>query len=382
MLSLQGCKKRTQRLLAWCKEHEVDLAVISNEKEIYYFTNFLRKPFGWLTTRHALLGCFSDATTILVCSESEKRLAQDALASHLAAYMDYDIETTTQTFIEQALLTFREAIAKLNKSVKRIAIEKRYAPVALREVLELTYPEASFIDVADALQQMRKQKDQDEVELLRRTAALSGFCYDTAAAEISPGKKDIDIYAACYEAYARKMGEYVVFAGDYLAGEDTLKVSGGPTGRLLESGQTMILDLWIDPYGYWVDSARTFMIGNKPSAEQERLYELAIKAIRQGEKYLKPGVKGKDVYYELRKVFEREGLAQYFPGHAGHGIGLSPHEAPLFIPGSSDTIEAGDVCALEPGLYVPGIGGVRCEDNYFITGEGPQRLTNFRRKIR
>jgi Xaa-Pro aminopeptidase len=381
MLSREGCLKRTARLRDWCQAQGVDLAVISNEREIYYFSNFLRKPFGWLSTRLAFWGC-SAAGSFLVCSQSERRTADSAVADHLLTYRDYDIDSTTQTFLEHALPSLREALTGLGGAVRRIALEKRYAQVAVLETLQQMYPGASFVDASDVLLAMRKKKDPDEVEVLRRTAGLSGFCYQTAGEAIAPGRRDIDIYAACYEAYVRTMGEYVTFAGDFLAGEDTLKVTGGPSGRLLETGQTMILDLWLDPYGYWVDNARTFIVGPQPNRDQERIYDLAIEAQAHGEQLLRPGVRGREVYQGMRQVYAEHGLAEHFPGHAGHGLGLSPHEGPLFIPASDDLLEEGDVVALEPGLYVPGIGGVRCEDNYLVTRAGPQRLTDFERKIR
>jgi len=382
MLTKEGCRRRVGRLRDWCHSQDVDLAVISHDREIYYFSSFLRKPFGWLTTRLAIWACAAGGETLLLCSESERRTAADVLADHVVTYKDYSIEGTTQTFLEHALPALREALQRLRLPVRRIALEKRYAQVALQEALAALYPGAQFVDAAEPVLGMRKRKDPDEVVALRKTAGLSGFCYMTAGDAIEPGRKDIDIYAACYEAYVRKMGEYVTFAGDYLAGEDTVKVTGGPSGRLLEPGQTMILDLWIDPYGYWADNARTFIVGPRPSRDQERLYDLAITAIQHGEKCLVPGARGSGIYDEVRGVFDREGMAAHFPGHAGHGLGLSPHEAPLFIPGSTDVVEEGDVVTLEPGLYVPGIGGVRCEDNYVITAGGPKRLTDFERKIR
>jgi len=382
MLTKEGCKKRAARLQDWCKLHEVDLTIISNDREIYYFSNFLRKPFGWLTTRLAIWGCATGGASFLVCSQSERRSADSAFVDHLVTYRDYDIGSTTQTFLEHALPSLREALALMGGRVRRIALEKRYAQVAVQETLQELYPGVAIVDASEAVLAMRKRKDPDEVETLRRTAELSGFCYMTAGQAIAPGRTDNDIYAACYEAYVRKMGEYVTFAGDFLAGEDTLKVTGGPSGRRLEPGQTMILDLWLDPYGYWVDNARTFIVGPGPTADQERLYDLAIEAQLHGASCLRPGVKGREIYAEMRRVFESRGMAEYFPGHAGHGLGLSPHEAPLFIPVSDEPVEEGDVVALEPGLYVPGIGGVRCEDNFLVTRDGPERLTDFERKIR
>ena len=332
MLTREGCRARTNRLLAWCRQNAVDLAVVSNEKEVFSYSNFLHKPFGWLVTRVCLWGCFSDGTTFLLCSESEAKKAQGVTADHVVTYKDYDIHVTTQTFLDQALVALADALARLGRPVRRVALEERYAPVALKRALERLYPAADFTDMADVILRLRKRKDPDEVELMRRTADLLGMCYKVAGDEIAPGKTDTDIYAACYAAYARRMGEYVTFAGDFLAGDDTFLVTGGPTGRRLEERQTMILDLWIDPYGYWMDNSRTFIVGGKPTREQAELYDLVLAAVRHGESFLRPGVRGQDVYYEICRFFEKAGLAKNLPGHAGHGVGLSPHEAPLFIP--------------------------------------------------
>jgi Xaa-Pro aminopeptidase len=133
MLSSAGCRDRVRRLVSWCRDRHVDLAVISNEKEVHYFSGFLRKPFGWLTTRHAIWGCFADGTTFLVCSESEKKNAKGVIADHLIPYRDYSIDETTQTFLEHALRALREHLSRGSHGVKRIALEERYAQVALRQ---------------------------------------------------------------------------------------------------------------------------------------------------------------------------------------------------------------------------------------------------------
>ena len=102
-LTREGCQDRTARLLRRCSEENVDLAVISNEKEIYYFSNYLRKPFGWLQTRVCLWGCFRDGTTFLLCSRSESTTMGDVYVDHVVTYADYDIQASTQTFLEDGL---------------------------------------------------------------------------------------------------------------------------------------------------------------------------------------------------------------------------------------------------------------------------------------
>ena len=381
MLIKDWCLRRTARLRSLANELNLDLVVLVDAKSIYYFTGFLQQSYGWLMYRVESFLCFNDGRTRLFCSQSVGEAAQKAVVDKVIMYQDYNIHETTETYLEDALRVVSRDIRSENSSVARIGVVKRYTPIAVTDSLKTIYPDAQWIDLSEALLSMRRRKDDDELQLLSRAAELSGFCYEVAARSISAGKTEADVYAVCNGAYAGKIGTYVTFSGDFISGERTLKFGGPPTDKILNEGETMIVDLWIEPDGYWADSARSFVVGNKPNKEQNRIYDLVIKAIEHGAKYLKPGVKSRDVYYEVRKVFENVGLSEYFPLHAGHGLGLSPHESPLLIPGSEDTLEAGMVCTLEPGLYIPEIGGIRCEDIFVVRENGPERLSNFERKI-
>jgi Xaa-Pro dipeptidase len=128
--------------------------------------------------------------------------------------------------------------------------------------------------------------------------------------------------------------------------------------------------------GYRSDFTNTLVVGADPTAEQRRIFDLCVAAMAAGEKQLKAGAACLDVYRAVRAAFEPAGMAQHFPHHAGHGIGLSHPEAPFFVERATETLIAGDVVTLEPGLYVDGVGGVRIEHNYLITGSGFERLSN------
>jgi Xaa-Pro aminopeptidase len=95
-----------------------------------------------------------------------------------------------------------------------------------------------------------------------------------------------------------------------------------------------------------------------------------------GERELRAGATCRTVYQAVRGVFDKAGVAEYFPHHAGHGLGLTHPEAPYFVREANETLLAGDVVTLEPGLYVPNVGGIRIEHNYRITDAGYDRLSN------
>src|SRR4029077_6545396 len=111
------------------------------------------------------------------------------------------------------------------------------------------------------------------------------------------------------------------------------------------------------------------------SADQRRLYELCTQAMAAGEKELRAGTDCLTVFTAVNDVFEKAGVAQHFGHHAGHGLGLTHPEAPFFVPQANETLLAGDVVTLEPGLYIDGVGGIRIEHNYHITERGYERLS-------
>src|SRR5262249_25289946 len=110
--------------------------------------------------------------------------------------------------------------------------------------------------------------------------------------------------------------------------------------------------------------------------EQTRLYELCMNAMAAGERELRAGAACLAVYEAVRGSFDKAGVGESFPHHAGHGLGLTHPEAPFFVRHANETLLAGDVVTLEPGLYVEDIGGIRIEHNYLITTKGFERLSN------
>jgi Xaa-Pro dipeptidase len=137
-----------------------------------------------------------------------------------------------------------------------------------------------------------------------------------------------------------------------------------------------ILDYSVVIGGYRSDFTNTLVVGKEPNADQKRMYDLCIQAMSAGEKELRAGVSCLAVYEAVRGAFERAGVAQYFPHHAGHGLGLSHPEAPYLVRNATETLMAGDVVTLEPGLYIPQRGGIRIEHNYLVTEAGYERLSN------
>jgi Xaa-Pro aminopeptidase len=143
----------------------------------------------------------------------------------------------------------------------------------------------------------------------------------------------------------------------------------------LRKGETLILDYSVVVQGYRSDFTNTLVIGGEPTAEQQKLFGLCAMAMEAGERELKAGAECQTVYDAIRGVFAAAGIADHFPTHAGHGLGVAHPEPPYIVRHSTETLVAGDVVTLEPGLYVNDI-GIRIEHNYLVTDAGYERLSN------
>jgi Xaa-Pro aminopeptidase len=226
------------------------------------------------------------------------------------------------------------------------------------------------------LAQMRRQKDADEVALLRECMAATDAGQAWARSHVQAGMTELDVYSGIAAACQRQVGRAVIVYGDFAVSPGSERRGGPATPRVLAQGDLMILDFSVVIDGYRSDFTNTLCVGGQPTTDQQRHLTLCLEAMAAGEKELRAGASCLTVYQAVRGVFEKAGLADAFPHHAGHGLGLSHPEAPFFVPKANETLLSGDVVTLEPGLYIDGKGGMRIEHNYLVTEQGFERLSN------
>ena len=230
-----------------------------------------------------------------------------------------------------------------------------------------------IITIAD----MRRQKDPDEVAMLKTCMRATEAGHAWARANVKPGMTELDAYAGVHGACVKAAGMPVIVYGDFAVSPGSSRRGGPPTDRVLAPGDMMILDFSVVIQGYRSDFTNTLVVGGKPNQDQQRLYDLCTAAMAAGEKTLRAETPCLTVYNAVRGVFEKASVADSFPHHAGHGLGITHPEDPyLKVRAPTQTLLAGDVVTLEPGLYFAGIGGIRIEHNYLITPTGYERLSN------
>ena len=151
--------------------------------------------------------------------------------------------------------------------------------------------------------------------------------------------------------------------------------------RAIERGDLVLLDFSVVVHGYRGDFANTFACGAAPTAKQVDLYEACLAALAVGEEMLKGGCPAVELDRAVRASFAKQGLAETITSHSGHGLGLGHPDPPYLTPNSTDTILAGEIVAIEPGQFVPGVGGMRFERNYLVTDSGCERLSHLELRI-
>jgi Xaa-Pro dipeptidase len=223
---------------------------------------------------------------------------------------------------------------------------------------------------------LRRAKDPDEVAVIRRSLNAATAALVVAMSEVRPGITEFEVYRLVERVAGETAGCQVLVYGDFVSGPRCEQIGGPPSARPIQVGDLVLLDFSVVIDGYRGDFCNTFVCGGRAAARQRELYEACVAAMHAGEGQLRAGVPCRLVHAAVRQAFVDRNLADHFPHHSGHGVGLGHPEPPFLVPESSETLAAGDVVTLEPGLYLPGVAGMRYERNYLITASGFELLSN------
>lgn len=352
MLSSEGCRSRRERFLAALQP--AGPVVLADSIHLRYLANFHVEAMSLAADFGGVLVIQPDGRTTLF-HDNRIPKADRAHVDERTAVPWYDGQSPGRG---PRRLVLREAVEATGGRIHD-ALADAMAP-----------------QVFAILAEQRRRKDADEIELLKACMRATDAGHTWALANVKPGMTELDVYAGVARACYSAAGEWAVVYGDFTVSPGSAKRGGPPTPHVLAAGETFILDYSVIFQGYRSDFTNTLVVGGHPTAEQQRLFDLCIAAMAAGENELRAGRPCQQVYDAVRQVFDGVGMADHFPHHAGHGLGVSHPEPPYFVRHSTETLVAGDVVTLEPGLYVDGVGGVRIEHNYAITDSGYVRLSN------
>ena len=378
MLSAAGCLARRKRL--WDRlADKPDWIVIADPQHQMYLANYFQSPFVFRTVNAgALLILGRDGSSTLVADSMLKSFTEKARVDEVVAPVWYDGKKTAPHREALLIQTTLEHLKKCPGS--HFGVESSSMPSGIIAGLKAERGTLRLTSVDAVLHESKRQKDPDELELIRRSMRAIDAGHAAGLREIKPGMTELTAYLVVQHAAMLSAGEQAIVYGDFASGERCLS-GGPPTNRVIEKGDLVLLDFSVVIHGYRGDFANTFVCGAKPTDEQRRLYDACIDAISAGEAMVKSGRACREVDRAVRDSFAAKHLAENFTSHSGHGLGLGHPDPPYLVPESSDVLIAGDVIAIEPGQYIKGKAGMRYERNYLVTDGGYETLSSHELRI-
>jgi Xaa-Pro aminopeptidase len=373
MLSAEGCAARRERL--WkALGQSCDLLIVGAPEHLIYYANYAPSPFEFRGIESGALLVMEPGKSTLIADNLLLPYLERAHVDKVEAPTWYEGRHSASHRRELLVKTATQWIGRA--PVERVGIEMASVPWGLALGLRARQHRLGFYYLDSTIWHLRRAKDPDEVALIRRSIRAGEAGQAAALARVEPGMTELDVFRIVQEAATAAAGEPVLIYGDFVSGPRcALERGGPPSSRAIEPGDLLLVDFSVVIGGYRGDFTNTFAVGGEPTRRQREMFEACRAAIMAGEEQLKAGQPARAVDAAVRGSFKKHGLAEFFTSHSGHGIGLGHPEPPYLVPESSDILEAGDVVALEPGLYIPGVGGMRYEHNYLITDEGFERLT-------
>ena len=362
MLQPDLCRQRQHRLLDVMQRERLDAVVVAQPYHVYYLSAH------WAFWLHCpALVLWADGRSLLVCANEP---ATDVAADEVIAYEASWSGTQRQ---EQPSVVAAHALESLRSSgPARVGIDT--AAVTAQVALGTDRPALPF---DRHLWQLRRQKDADELALMRRAIACTEAMYRRARELIEPGVPELRVFSELHAAAVDVAGEPL--APSYLGNDYACGAGGGPPrgGRLAAAGELYVLDLGPGYRGYFSDNCRTFAVDRKPTDAQMHAWQVVTGAHPIVERMARPGVRCRDLYAAVDDHY-RAATGKPFPHHLGHGVGLQPHEFPHLNPKWDDVLVEGEVFTVEPGLYAPELrAGMRIENQYLVTATGVENLTPF-----
>jgi len=262
---------------------------------------------------------------------------------------------------------------------RRVGFESQKLTVDQHQRLRAALPsERTLVSTIGLIEELRIVKTPEEVELLRAVGSIAGRAFDRVRTAIRPGLRELDVAFLLEQTFRELGADGPAFESIVAAGERGALPHGRASDRVLQRGDMVVVDFGARAGGYHSDTTRTIVIGT-PTAEQVRVIDAVREAQRASMVLMKPGVAADAVDRRAREVLAGE--AHAFGHGLGHGIGLEVHERPFLSPSDQTTLQAGMVVTNEPGLYVPGWGGVRLEEMVLITDDEPEVLTPASREV-
>ncbi|MCL1630620.1 Xaa-Pro peptidase family protein [Sporolactobacillus sp. CPB3-1] len=352
-----------KQIESWLRGHEGRFAYIADPTNVFYLTHFKCNPHE----RFLGLFLFPDDEPFLVCPELEVGQARASAFGHeVFGYRDD----------QNPWDTVKKALSSRAASFNKVYIEPSTLPYNKTLALKAIDKQLEFRSIEDYLADMRNIKDEHELAVMKKAGEIADYAVRLGIDAIKKGRTEAAIVAEIEYELAKQGYSEMAFDTMVLTGENTANPHGYPGTRQIHEGDFVLFDLGVVIDGYCSDITRTVCFKHA-SDEQYKIYDATLQANLAALEAVRQGLRIGDLDGVARKVIADAGYGHYFTHRLGHGLGLGEHEQPSMSAANDKVLTTGMVFTIEPGIYVPNVGGVRIEDDVYLGEKGPETLTHY-----
>ena len=329
------------------------------------------EKLGWVNAFY--YSGYQGTSATVVITHDRAILATDSRYT-LQASETSPLELQTQKTGENHAVTVKRLVGELG--LKRCGFDG--AALSASTFIQLSELPVQWEDCSSMITAQRRHKDAGEIALIRRAADIAAGAYLAALKTVRPGMKEAELAKIIELEIAKLDGEGVWHDGGMIvaSGVRSALPHGRASKKTMQLGEQVTVDYGSIYGAYQSDITRNFSLGPVADAEFLKIHDVLLEAHNTAAAALKPGVIGRDIDAIARNIIARAGYGQYFGHGLGHSFGLEIHENPRLSPAYGEELREGDVITVEPGIYIPGRGGLRLEDDYLITASGAERLSS------
>jgi Xaa-Pro aminopeptidase len=343
---------RLKRLRQAMKEKEIEALLITNPLNRRYLSGF------------------TGTAGYLLISETAAYLLTDGRYTEQAKNQATQFEVISRS--ERVLETVADLLQQ--ERVSTLGFESDHLTVAEYQQLKTAIAPVATKHVRQLVEELRMIKDEQEIECIKRAIRVVDEVFVELLAEIAPGMTEHHVATRMEYLMREKGASGSSFDTIVASGVRSALPHGVASEKMLANGELVTLDFGCYVDGYTSDLTRTFVLGTS-HAKQREIYDIVLESQQKTIAALRPGMTGREADQIARRVIEEAGYGEAFAHGLGHGIGLDIHEEPSLRRSSEQVLQPGMVVTIEPGIYLPGFGGVRIEDDVLITNSGATVLT-------
>lgn len=346
---------RTAKLRRLIKEQGAEALLVTNFKNVTYLTGFT-----------------GDDSYLLVTPKDEILLSDPRYTTQLEEECPgLNLE------IRQPGTSMLSSVEKVvgKAKVGKLGIESSSMTVQLYNQLSEKLRKVDLAPMDGLVEQLREIKDKEEIQLTREAVSLAEKVFAILKASLRGDQTERQIAADLEHEIRRNGGRGCSFPPIIAVGPRAALPHATPTDGTIDEDKFVLVDWGADFKGYKSDLTRVLFTGKAP-AKMKKIYEVCLKAQLAAIEKIKPGAVMADVDNAARSVITKAGFGKEFGHGLGHGIGLDIHEAPRLAANQKRELQPGMIVTVEPGIYLPGFGGVRIEDDVLVTKDGHEVLSS------